>query len=44
MTFKLGLLSFWSLWHGIVLLTNLCEGLKVAARVASTMDVCFEEL
>ena len=29
MTFKLGLLSFWSLWHGIVLLTNLCEGLKV---------------
>lgn len=29
MTFKLGLLSFWSLWHGIVLLTNLFEGLKV---------------
>ena len=27
--FKLGLLSFWSLWHGIVLLTNLFEGLKV---------------
>lgn len=29
MTFKLGLLTFWSLWHGIVLLTNLFEGLKV---------------
>ena len=29
MTFKLGLLTFWSLWHGIVLLTNLLEGLKV---------------
>lgn len=29
MTLKLGLLSFWSLWHGIVLLTNLFEGLKV---------------
>jgi hypothetical protein len=28
-TFKLGLLTFWSLWHGIVLLTNLFEGLKV---------------
>jgi hypothetical protein len=26
--FKLGLLSFWSLWHSIVLLTNLFEGLK----------------
>ena len=29
MNFKLGLLIFWSLWHGIVLLTNLFEGLKV---------------
>jgi hypothetical protein len=29
LTFKLGLLSFWSLWHAIVLLTNLFEGLKV---------------
>jgi hypothetical protein len=28
LTFKFGLLSFWSLWHSIVLLTNLCEGLK----------------
>jgi hypothetical protein len=29
LTFKLGLLSFWSVWHGIVLATNLFEGLKV---------------
>ncbi len=28
MTFKLVLLSFWSLWHSIVLLTNFFEGLK----------------
>ena len=28
MTLKFGLLSFWSLWHSIVLLTNLFEGLK----------------
>ena len=28
MTLKLGLLSFWSLWHSIVLLTNLFDGLK----------------
>jgi hypothetical protein len=29
LNFKLGILTFWSLWHGIVLLTNLFEGLKV---------------
>ena len=28
MTLKLGLLSFWTLWHSIVLLTNLFDGLK----------------
>ena len=28
MTFKFGLLCFWTLWHSIVLLTNLLEGLK----------------
>ncbi len=28
LTFKLGLLTFWSLWHSIVLLTNLFDGLK----------------
>ncbi|MGC4096997.1 MAG: hypothetical protein QM706_12130 [Nitrospira sp.] len=33
---KLGLLSFWWLWFGIVLLTNLCEALKVFDRLPWT--------
>jgi hypothetical protein len=28
LAFKFGLLSFWSMWHGLVLLTNLLEGLR----------------
>jgi len=33
---KLGLLSFWYLWFGLVLFTNLCEGLKLLHRMPWT--------
>jgi len=29
LTLQLGLIVFWGLWHSVVLLTNICEGLKV---------------
>lgn len=33
---KFGLLAFWWVWFGLVLFTNLCEGLKVMHRVSWT--------